>query len=100
MPEVTQDKPGSFCWAELATTDPSPAKNFYQNLFGWEANDAPMDEGNVYSMMQANCDSSVGKATSAGASVLVPPMDIPKVGGFSVLRDPQGAVFNLFTPNS
>jgi predicted enzyme related to lactoylglutathione lyase len=28
-----------------------------------------------------------------GGSVVMPPMDIPRVGRFAVIKDPQGAVF-------
>ena len=35
MTEVTRHEPGSFSWAELATTDPKGAKDFYTALFGW-----------------------------------------------------------------
>ncbi|HEY1915333.1 MAG TPA: VOC family protein [Streptosporangiaceae bacterium] len=44
----------------------------------------------------ADVDASTAKAVSLGATVLVSPMDIPGTGRFSVLSDPQGAVFALF----
>jgi predicted enzyme related to lactoylglutathione lyase len=42
-----------------------------------------------------DAEASVGKARSLGATVIVPPMDIPNVGRFAVLQDPQGAAFAL-----
>ena len=33
-------EPGTFCWVELATTDPAGAKAFYGELFGWEKDGA------------------------------------------------------------
>ena len=42
--------PGTFCWAELATTDPAAAKQFYTNLFGWDFTDSPMGPDEVYTM--------------------------------------------------
>lgn len=42
-----------------------------------------------------NCDQSVSRAKSAGAGVIAPPSNIPSIGRFSVLHDPQGAVFAL-----
>ena len=33
---------GTFCWIDLATTDPAAAKAFYTELMGWRAEDAPM----------------------------------------------------------
>jgi predicted enzyme related to lactoylglutathione lyase len=35
------------------------------------------------------------KATDLGAKVLVEPMDVPTVGRFAILKDPQGAVFGI-----
>lgn len=42
--------PGTFSWADLATPDQAAAKTFYGGLFGWEADDQPIDEETVYSM--------------------------------------------------
>ena len=47
----------------------------------------------------ANCDESTAKAVQLGAQICAPPMDI-SVGRISVLKDPQGAVFGLFTPGA
>ncbi|MEA2297386.1 MAG: uncharacterized protein QOF77_322 [Solirubrobacteraceae bacterium] len=44
--------PGTFSWTDLATTDQEGAKAFYAALFGWEAEDMPVGEGTVYSMMR------------------------------------------------
>jgi hypothetical protein len=51
--------------------------------------------------MVANCDAGVAKAKELGGSVKVPPMNIPKVGRFAAIADPQGAVFAIInlTPN-
>lgn len=38
-------------------------------------------------------DAAVEKARAAGATVHIPPTDIPNVGRFAMLADPQGAVF-------
>jgi uncharacterized protein len=52
MGERTQYTPGTFCWTDLATTDQEAAKTFYSGLFGWEAEDMPVGDGNFYSMMR------------------------------------------------
>jgi predicted enzyme related to lactoylglutathione lyase len=39
-------EPGTFCWADLATTDPAGAKAFYASLFGWET-EPQKDEGKL-----------------------------------------------------
>jgi predicted enzyme related to lactoylglutathione lyase len=43
-------------------------------------------------------DATVKLAEKLGGRVYQPPMDIPKVGRFAVLADPQGAVFATFKP--
>ena len=43
-------------------------------------------------------DASATTAETNGAKLIVPPMDIPNVGRFSVIADPQGAVFALYKP--
>jgi len=54
MGERARYAPGTFCWADLTTTDQPAAKAFYGGLFGWEAQDMPMGEGMSYSMMHVD----------------------------------------------
>ena len=51
MGERSEYPPGTFCWADLTTTDQEAAKGFYGELFGWEADDRPIGDGFCYSMM-------------------------------------------------
>lgn len=44
----------------------------------------------------ANVDESTKKAESLGAQITVPPTDIPDIGRFSIVVDPQGAAFALY----
>lgn len=113
----------TLCWNELLTNDTEKAKDFYTKLFGWKSKTdtgSPFPytewingEEHIGGMMQIqpdmgpmppnwglyfavdDCDAMVQKATSLGARPYVPPTDIPNVGRFSVLADPQGAVFNV-----
>jgi predicted enzyme related to lactoylglutathione lyase len=116
------NEPGAFGWSELITPDIPAAAAFYQKLFGWTSN--PL-EGMDYTEFKLNgeglagamnppmpgippvwtvyfqvadTDAIVAKATALGASVMVPPTDIPP-GRFAVLADPQGAMFNIITMN-
>jgi uncharacterized protein len=41
-------------------------------------------------------DASTKKAESLGGATIAPPMDIPNIGRFSIVKDPQGAVFALY----
>jgi predicted enzyme related to lactoylglutathione lyase len=52
MGERESYTPGTFSWADLSTTDQDAAKAFYGELFGWEAEDMPVGDGPVYTMMR------------------------------------------------
>lgn len=54
MQEVTEYKPGTFCWVELGTSDGTAAKNFYTQLFGWDHEDMPMGAEGTYTMLKLN----------------------------------------------
>ena len=112
---------GAFCWSELLTRDTAAATQFYTALFGWttKVNNATafpythwLNEGvDIGGMMAirpewgampphwgnyvqvANCDETAAKATSLGGRVCMPPTDIPNTGRFTMLQDPQGAMF-------
>jgi predicted enzyme related to lactoylglutathione lyase len=45
-------------------------------------------------------DSAVEAAVDQGGEVLLPPVDIPGTGRAAVLRDPDGATFGVFAPDS
>jgi predicted enzyme related to lactoylglutathione lyase len=116
----------SLCWNELLTNDTAKAIDFYTKLFGWKTKtdsgatpytEIINGEDHIGGMMQIqpqmgpipphwgiyiavdDCDAKVEKATSMGARTYVPPTDIPNVGRFAVLSDPQGAVFNIIKLN-
>ena len=50
--EIKIYSPGTFCWADLATTDAEAAKKFYSPLFGWKATDVPAGEAGTYTMLE------------------------------------------------
>jgi uncharacterized protein len=50
--ERTKYAPGTFSWTDLTTPDQGTAKRFYSELFGWVADDQPMGDGAVYSLMK------------------------------------------------
>ena len=60
MGERTKYAAGAFSWTDLTTPDQDAAKRFYTGLFGWEADDRPVGDGAVYSMMMLG-----GKAVAA-----------------------------------
>jgi len=118
-------KQGAFSWAELATTDVEGAKQFYSALLGWTTELAPVEgmsytlakvgEERVAGIMSNQCsggeikpqwgiyitvddvDATARKAEELGGKVLMPPTDIPNVGRFAALMDPQGVMFSVIT---
>jgi len=48
--------------------------------------------------MVTDVDGDSAKAKQLGGKVMVGPTDIPKVGRFAIIGDPQAAVFAIFTP--
>jgi predicted enzyme related to lactoylglutathione lyase len=50
--EFSSHVPGTFTWVELATTDQQAGVKFYRELFGWDVNESPIGENEVYSMFQ------------------------------------------------
>ena len=114
---------GAPCWYELATSDITAAQTFYAAILGWTIADsgtpgmdyrlAKAGDAMVAGLMPAmdgqpaawsiyfavdDCDASTEAAKTMGATVIVPPADIPNTGRFSVLIDPQGAAFALLQP--
>ncbi len=113
---------GSVCWNELATHDTQKAGEFYSNVLGWsrEAFPGPIEYtifkngeegiGGMYKITPEmgsvpphwlvyfavdDCDAKAAEATELGATVMMPPDNIPGVGRFAILNDPQGAVFAI-----
>lgn len=55
MTEMNEFQPGMFCWVDLLTTSAGGAKQFYTELFGWTAADAPVsEEGGIYTIYSKN----------------------------------------------
>lgn len=126
MPEFTLHTPGTFSWAELATTDRKAGVAFYRALFGWDVIDRPMGPDDVYSMFLlrgkeaaaaysmrpeerqsgpphwnlyvtvADVDEMAKEAERLGAKVLGPPFDVFDAGRMAIVQDPTGAVFCLW----
>ncbi|EAU42870.1 hypothetical protein FP2506_08511 [Fulvimarina pelagi HTCC2506] len=109
-------------WYELLTSDQNAAQTYYAPILGWTISkpdmgppgvdyricavgdsmiagimklpdEAPMPPAWAVYFGVDDVDRTTAKAQSLGASVHMPPMDIPNVGRFAFLADPQGAVF-------
>jgi uncharacterized protein len=117
------NEPGAFCWNELSTPDTHAAGDFYVGLFGWgtmvqemgptryttftndgrpaggmyepTGDQAGMPPAWLVYFAVADCDASAAQAQSLGAAEIAPPSDIPGIGRFAILADPQGALFAI-----
>ena len=45
-------------------------------------------------------DQQVSRAETLGGRIVLPPQDIPNVGRFAVISDPQGAMLSMITYTS
>ncbi|HTQ57277.1 MAG TPA: VOC family protein [Bryobacteraceae bacterium] len=114
---------GTLCWADLLTSDKARAQRFYEDVFGWAITPGEKDTSGYLHIkngdtfiggippvgpqpgvpphwllyfLVSNCDDSTAKARSLGARVYYGPETMAGVGRWSVVSDPQGAVFALF----
>jgi predicted enzyme related to lactoylglutathione lyase len=122
--QVTKEH-GVFSWNELLTTDVPAAKAFYRKALGWELEDlngggmtytiVKQGEREVGGIMAVpneaqgmppawgsyvtvdDVDARVARVESLGGKVLTAPRDIPNVGRFAVIADPQGATLAMIT---
>jgi len=117
---------GAVSWSELMTTDVEAAKSFYSQLFGWQIETMEIPGAAPYNVIGAgdmkiggimekppeaaeappywgsyvtvdDVDAVAQKTTELGGKVLFGPHDIPTVGRFCVIQDPQGAVISAIT---
>jgi uncharacterized protein len=119
---------GSFFWNELMTRDVERAKRFYQSTIGWSFDPMPMPDGGTYwqaisdgkpvaGIFSLNApahdgvaeswmsylavddvDARVEKAVKAGAKLMKPIFDVPRVGRIAILMEPGGAGVAWITP--
>lgn len=117
-----------FVWYELMTAEASDAIPFYAQAIGWKAQDSGVPDTTYTLMKVGDApvagvmptpaelqtrgtpptwfgyigvddvDAMEARLLEAGGQALRPPEDIPGVGRFAVVADPQGAPFMLFKP--
>ena len=125
MSDAATTQHGAFSWNELMTTDVKGAKAFYHDLLGWSLQDIKPN-GMDYTMVKAgdkevggimaipsgaagippswgsyvtvrDVDGLVSRVEKLGGKISLPPQDIPEVGRFAVIQDPQGAMLSLIS---
>ena len=121
------EKHGLFSMHELITTDLASAKEFYGGLFGWTFTETKTIHGNPYLLVHRegtiiggmmlkdgnapddvipcwdlyitvdDVEASAEMVEKLGGEVILPPTDVPNVGRFCVIKDPQGIGLNLIS---
>ncbi len=118
---------GTPIWFELNATDRDAAKAFYEAVANWTIAPSPMPEHGGYRIAEADgmpvagirepmsgeegtagwaiyfaaddVDALASRARELGGAVPFGPVDIPHVGRFAMLCDPQGVVFAVMKPD-
>lgn len=119
---MSEYRPGVFVWRELMTPDAQKARAFYAELLGWTYQDVPMGdvtytlvhkgEAQIAGIMEMkdsphpphwmsyvsveDVDAAAKRAGENGGTVAVAPQDIPNIGRFAVIGDPDHAYVSLF----
>ena len=118
-PPQGRPPPGTFCWETLVTPDPAGAVAFYGKVLGVGTGPTPSGEGKVFTAGEVpvadiqparpggpsywatyvaveGAEATRDRAARLGGQVLVPRIDVPKVGIVAVVADPAGAALGLF----
>jgi uncharacterized protein len=128
MAERESYAPGTFCWADIGTTDRESAKAFYTRVFGWEAVDGEAGDAGVLTTFKLDgrdvaalhemgeeerakllphwssyvsvedVETASARARELGAEVVAEPVDVSEAGRTSAIRDPVGATLHLWQP--
>ena len=124
MPEMTRYEHGVPSWVDIGMADPKAGLAFYGELFGWEGLDMGEEAGHytiaskggkqVAAISPAqddpgpprwttyvnvdDIDAVAQKAKSAGATVIVEPMDVMTAGRMAIFQDTTGAVVAAWQP--
>jgi predicted enzyme related to lactoylglutathione lyase len=116
---------GHFVWNELTSKTPEASVKFYSQIGGFTSSKMDMGEMGTYHLLEsggqsragimapqmpeaphawlpyvqiASADQTADKAKRLGATVVVPPTDIPNVGRFAIFVDTQGSATGILQP--
>src|SRR5258708_4058639 len=124
---VTKYPQGTFCWADVTSTDIAATTKFMTGLMGWTTKAMPTPQGPEYTMFLLgdkivaggaamppdmkgalslwnnyvsvnNIDEMLAKAEKLGAKVAMPAMDAMDAGRFAAIQDPVGAHLFFWQP--
>lgn len=109
-----------FVHLDLSTDDVGAAKKFYKSVFDWSFKDFPQMQwtgidvgkgvgGGIGKKQMptqptawtayvdvADVKKTIAKAKKAGATIVVPHMEVPNLGYLGVFVDPQGATIGVW----
>ena len=116
---------GVFSWNELMTTNVTAAKTFYREALGWDLQDmgipgmpytiakqGSLEVAGIMAMPDDvqgmppcwgsyvtvdDVEARVERVKSLGGKLCHGPQDIPNIGRFAVISDPQGAMLTMIT---
>lgn len=122
--EPPQNPPGlgSFCWETLVTSNPDAAVDFYRAVAGWSLMPGPVPDMKVFGtgthpvadvqpaqpgqpsfwgtyVVVEKLEASRDRVEKLGGKIIMPLIEVPKVGRISPFADPQGAMLALFEPD-
>jgi uncharacterized protein len=122
-PDEMPDPPkNSWCHVEIPSSDPVKAEEFYAAVFGWEFQRLPemdytlyqtpggigggimkrpdgMPPGLLNYINVEEIEPYLSKIGESGGKVIQPVTEIPTVGWFAVVTDPDGNAFALWKRN-
>jgi len=114
---------GTPCWADLSTSDPAKARDFYAAVFGWDYQlngeeygfyatarigddwvagiggqppESEMPSAWTVYLKTDDVAKTVEQWTAKGGGVLMPPMEVPAMGHMAIVTDPSGAAVGLW----
>ena len=122
MPEITHYRHGVPNWVDAGSPDVTAAASFYEQLFGWSAEDQGEQAGHYHLLRKDgldvaglgplmaegqppswsvylavdDVDAACERAIAAGGQVVVPAMDVMDAGRMAFVMDPTGAVVGLW----
>lgn len=115
-------KHGAWCHIEIPTASVDAAKRFYGGVFGWKFTDVPEMKYTLYTtgdgevggglfdppagvpraitnyVLVNDLDESARKIPEFGGRVVTDRMEVPGMGWFRVVLDPDGNSFSLWQP--
>jgi predicted enzyme related to lactoylglutathione lyase len=116
---------GAPCWIDLMSLDTDKSIAFYSDLFGWRAEQGGAEYGGYISLYQGDAivaglmrnepdsefpdgwttylsssdiHATTDAAVKAAGTILLPPMDVVRMGAMAIISDPGGASVGVWEP--